>query len=98
RRRHTRSYGDWSSDVCSSDLWDHEIQRVESIEHAAMTRNQAGRVLQPGLTLQERLRHIADLSDDRDREAEQQELPGAEIPSLSIEHELAERERGNHTA
>src|SRR5207248_4687996 len=24
RRRHTRSYGDWSSDVCSSDL---EIER-----------------------------------------------------------------------
>src|SRR5437867_4201103 len=23
RRRHTRSYGDWSSDVCSSDLQDH---------------------------------------------------------------------------
>src|SRR5207248_8906179 len=23
RRRHTRSYGDWSSDVCSSDLWTH---------------------------------------------------------------------------
>src|SRR5207248_6156575 len=22
RRRHTRSYGDWSSDVCSSDLHD----------------------------------------------------------------------------
>src|SRR5207248_3805265 len=22
RRRHTRSYGDWSSDVCSSDLTD----------------------------------------------------------------------------
>src|SRR5207248_3959569 len=22
RRRHTRSYGDWSSDVCSSDLFD----------------------------------------------------------------------------
>src|SRR5207248_6185381 len=22
RRRHTRSYGDWSSDVCSSDLGD----------------------------------------------------------------------------
>src|SRR5207248_5281874 len=21
RRRHRRSYGDWSSDVCSSDLW-----------------------------------------------------------------------------
>src|SRR5207248_8281325 len=26
RRRHTRSYGDWSSDVCSSDLlWNHSI-------------------------------------------------------------------------
>src|SRR5207248_4784275 len=24
RRRHTRSYGDWSSDVCSSDLSIHE--------------------------------------------------------------------------
>src|SRR5207248_7753621 len=23
RRRHTRSYGDWSSDVCSSDLVSH---------------------------------------------------------------------------
>src|SRR5207248_3751226 len=23
RRRHTRSYGDWSSDVCSSDLHQH---------------------------------------------------------------------------
>src|SRR5207248_5963351 len=32
RRRHTRSYGDWSSDVCSSDLapgppFDHECTR-----------------------------------------------------------------------
>src|SRR5207248_4356859 len=24
RRRHTRSYGDWSSDVCSSDLCGHD--------------------------------------------------------------------------
>src|SRR5207248_8374843 len=24
RRRHTRSYGDWSSDVCSSDLDSHQ--------------------------------------------------------------------------
>src|SRR5437867_10575846 len=28
RRRHTRSYGDWSSDVCSSDLILHEAGRV----------------------------------------------------------------------
>src|SRR6266705_3675058 len=26
RRRHTRSYGDWSSDVCSSDLVDHVFE------------------------------------------------------------------------
>src|SRR5207248_7245450 len=26
RRRHTRSYGDWSSDVCSSDLIDAAAQ------------------------------------------------------------------------
>src|SRR5437867_13434101 len=36
RRRHTRSYGDWSSDVCSSDLfdsvpaWHHAFARTES--------------------------------------------------------------------
>src|SRR5207248_3462182 len=27
RRRHTRSYGDWSSDVCSSDLLHHSVVR-----------------------------------------------------------------------
>src|SRR5437867_5912447 len=27
RRRHTRSYGDWSSDVCSSDLDERAIER-----------------------------------------------------------------------
>src|SRR5207248_6499255 len=31
RRRHTRSYGDWSSDVCSSDLnWDPHGHRSEA--------------------------------------------------------------------
>src|SRR5437867_13296049 len=28
RRRHTRSYGDWSSDVCSSDLRHRRLYRV----------------------------------------------------------------------
>src|SRR6266516_2332140 len=48
RRRHTRSYGDWSSDVCSSDLRvaggaaEHgqnrapEVHRVHLGEHAAL--------------------------------------------------------------
>src|SRR6266516_383816 len=36
RRRHTRSYGDWSSDVCSSDLphgarTDHEDNHVQAV-------------------------------------------------------------------
>src|SRR5437867_7542134 len=32
RRRHTRSYGDWSSDVCSSDL-------IETIIHNRLNRH-----------------------------------------------------------
>src|SRR5207248_5815638 len=46
RRRHTRSYGDWSSDVCSSDLrfrsaaWDrrnstHRAERNRQFRRAA---------------------------------------------------------------
>src|SRR5207248_5770323 len=30
RRRHTRSYGDWSSDVCSSDLGSANTELVRS--------------------------------------------------------------------
>src|SRR5437867_9225110 len=41
RRRHTRSYGDWSSDVCSSDLGqvargdleDRDVGRLVDAEH-----------------------------------------------------------------
>src|SRR6266516_2840216 len=37
RRRHTRSYGDWSSDVCSSDLGlDAAIEYIEGIGRAAI--------------------------------------------------------------
>src|SRR5207248_4117437 len=32
RRRHTRSYGDWSSDVCSSDLGVRNLLVVEDDE------------------------------------------------------------------
>src|SRR6266542_4014558 len=28
RRRHTRCYRDWSSDVCSSDLFEREVERL----------------------------------------------------------------------
>src|SRR5207248_4434615 len=39
RRRHTRSYGDWSSDVCSSDLWKKPVRKNPStgIEHEDKT-------------------------------------------------------------
>src|SRR5437867_9101692 len=35
RRRHTRSYGDWSSDVCSSDLEQARI-RVQQLSNKAI--------------------------------------------------------------
>src|SRR5437867_5766928 len=35
RRRHTRSYGDWSSDVCSSDLADTITSRERALRPAA---------------------------------------------------------------
>src|SRR5207248_4972192 len=38
RRRHTRSYGDWSSDVCSSDLFFVESPNPFHGIHAAVTR------------------------------------------------------------
>src|SRR5207248_4614667 len=31
RRRHTRSYGDWSSDVCSSDLMN-SLDQLQAVE------------------------------------------------------------------
>src|SRR5207248_4025749 len=31
RRRHTRSYGDWSSDVCSSDLLLPQLGQLRSV-------------------------------------------------------------------
>src|SRR5207248_4362774 len=32
RRRHTRSYGDWSSDVCSSDLPNHHPEWLFALD------------------------------------------------------------------
>src|SRR5256885_10980168 len=34
RRRHTRLQGDWSSDVCSSDLYRERLEIVEAYERA----------------------------------------------------------------
>src|SRR5207248_5778718 len=40
RRRHTRSYGDWSSDVCSSDLMC--VEALEEFIHLARDRDHFG--------------------------------------------------------
>src|SRR2546426_7820535 len=45
RRRHTRLQGDWSSDVCSSDLLPVRAQRGEAVT----LRPRAGRPADPGL-------------------------------------------------
>src|ERR1039457_4323622 len=36
RRRHTRLQGDWSSDVCSSDLWDNTVLGWIEIDRARL--------------------------------------------------------------
>src|SRR5207248_5802348 len=47
RRRHTRSYGDWSSDVCSSDLTPYGNHSVQNILDGmiAVGRIEKGRLL-----------------------------------------------------
>src|SRR5207248_3952137 len=37
RRRHTRSYGDWSSDVCSSDLEASQFERIADFAGRVVT-------------------------------------------------------------
>src|SRR5207248_7772883 len=64
RRRHTRSYGDWSSDVCSSDLMRSpqggDIPRPEGHPYLRLTR-----VLEEGfaVTLEPGLYFIPQLLD-----------------------------------
>src|SRR5207248_7621078 len=61
RRRHTRSYGDWSSDVCSSDLvlqedardaqafvdrWGPRVEAMTNARHRGMLRVVLGETLE----------------------------------------------------
>src|SRR6266705_3801905 len=47
RRRHTRSYGDWSSDVCSSDLDDALRERIRRrIRDGASPHHVPGKIVQ----------------------------------------------------
>src|SRR6266516_21587 len=67
RRRHTRSYGDWSSDVCSSDLL--AVQRVgdvldrtqEKVAEMTARLHRAGAVVAPLWNVVEMLDRVDDL-------------------------------------
>src|SRR5256885_13334171 len=48
RRRHTRLQGDWSSDVCSSDLSRYGISRADQDAFAAESQRRAARAIADG--------------------------------------------------
>src|SRR2546426_1524819 len=55
RRRHTRLQGDWSSDVCSSDLGDRLAKRAVERVHGAVPLRRANEPLASGPDLDRRL-------------------------------------------
>src|SRR5437764_11058305 len=52
RRRHTRYIGDWSSDVCSSDLVFFVLIHVRLVHYACTCVGRESRFLPPGSRLQ----------------------------------------------
>src|SRR5437867_6120196 len=50
RRRHTRSYGDWSSDVCSSDLLGDDARQVGNLDGETTGLEIWGKDCPPGTT------------------------------------------------
>src|SRR5437867_9891260 len=70
RRRHTRSYGDWSSDVCSSDL---APSRVD-LDHAAtrrLTERRDGTIVRRAKTPKAGLAHPSHETADRPVQGDQ---------------------------
>src|SRR5207248_7577655 len=94
RRRHTRSYGDWSSDVCSSDLVERgdlaeeltlALQR-EELEVAPEVVEHVGRVLAqehlPAPTLPAQVVHVVDVPDQVGLLRSEERRVGKECRSL----------------
>src|SRR5207248_8695091 len=63
RRRHTRSYGDWSSDVCSSDLF--VVQLVETSDKPFVAQGEEMQIFVPRYELTNRLRREQNRSEER---------------------------------
>src|SRR5207248_4351030 len=84
RRRHTRSYGDWSSDVCSSDLAVASgVRRIEAV---------AGTAAVEAVARRERvLREVADILKVGAEEAPQR-LRKLLDEQKTLERQLAEME------
>src|SRR5207248_8114253 len=73
RRRHTRSYGDWSSDVCSSDLFSpmSAMRFSPGIFTMKMIIYQGGTNSQSGLVLMEMIQAGANPKQMRDQMLQQ---------------------------
>src|SRR5207248_4437638 len=74
RRRHTRSYGDWSSDVCSSDLEliskNRQLQRQVTKLTERTTKSTASKGVERGLrTISRRVQRALGSATKRGRKA-----------------------------
>src|SRR5207248_5666134 len=68
RRRHTRSYGDWSSDVCSSDLaahWPRTLHRALDAVCAASAQHLAHRAAALAIVLEVLAQAVQERSEER---------------------------------
>src|SRR5207248_8890845 len=79
RRRHTRSYGDWSSDVCSSDLHAGARQHAEAdeaVDTGVISVRDEGRTVQSTTGTQTHLGgdFVADEADDPGGSQEPQKI------------------------
>src|SRR2546426_12505180 len=100
RRRHTRLQGDWSSDVCSSDLWivDPELGRhtgTEALEDDVGAGDELREDRAPGLGFEVQ-RHVTLVaSEERDAGAEGvvRHGNGEDVGAEVAEHHRAERPR-----
>src|SRR5438094_8389999 len=96
RRRHTRSYGDWSSDVCSSDLGTHRNHQVGSND-LAQERQQVVRRFPGSHRLLDRGQERRGRSEER-RVGKSVDLGGRRIIKKKTKKNITHRQDGYHEA